>query len=412
MFQAGLSFGGDDMKRLLAWFLALVLLGGCGSGPECWRSYGGDGSRGLSSRERGPDKPRLAWVTDLGAKYPGVPVVDDGGNIYVPHSGGSVTKVNHQGEIQWRFDSWVSGSGILPPWLSLLPDNKVLMSTQGKEETFLLSSSGETLVGPEYLPWPASLSPAVTSKGYAVVCHQYVDGASAIALRVYGIGKGGEALWKRDFAAKEQSFSASNPVVLEDGRAFVFVETETDSNFLIALGAAGDILWQTEFPQGETRGVALAIAASQEGIVFFGTPRLEDILRVRSPGCFYAVGTEGQVLWRVNAGQRVEQIFLAPGLVVANVLRTKLLAVNLQGEKMWEYSLSGWESNGVMDSRGRIFMAGVLDNSIRLRAVDSRGRDVWEFDTRQRGESISYLALANGTIYLATDTGKLLAISK
>ena len=106
------------------------------------------------------------------------------------------------------------------------------------------------------------------------------------------------------------------------------------------------------------------------------------------------------------------EIFLAPGLVVANVLRTKLLAVNLQGEKMWEYSLSGWESNGVMDSRGRIFMAGVLDNSIRLRAVDSRGRDVWEFDTRQRGESISYLALANGTIYLATDTGKLLAISK
>ncbi len=180
---------------------------------------------------------------------------------------------------------------------------------------------------------------------------------------------------------------------------------------LLALDAAGSCRWQREFPAQETRGVGQAIAASQEGVVVFGTPRIEDISRVYSPGWLYAVGGEGEILWQVNAGQRVEQIFIAPGLVVANLLRTKLLAINMEGEELWQYPLAGWESNGVMDSRGRIYLAGVLNNSVWLRAVDSKGRDVWQLDTKQPAQSVSCLALANGVIYLATDNGKLLAIS-
>jgi len=339
-------------------------------------------------------------------------VVDEDGSIYVPHSGGSITKVDQRGKIQWHFDSWVSGSEVLPPHLLVLPGANLLMSTQGsREHTFHLSSKGEALAGPEWLPWPASISPAGTSKGYNVVCHQYVHDANTVSLRVYGVVKAGEAIWRRDFNIENQSFYASNPVVLENGRAYVFVEKESGSNFLLALGPAGDVLWQTEFAHAETRGVGMAIAATQDGTVFFGTPRIEDIWRVHSPGSLYAVAPDGTILWTANAGQRVDQILIAPGMIVANVLRTKLMALTLDGEELWEYPLAGWESNGVMDSRGVTYMAGVDKNTIRLKAVDSRGRNTWEYDTGQRAESVSYMAIANGIIYLVSDNGKLMAIS-
>lgn len=406
----GLKYRGDDLKKTLL-LLALIsaLISGCNS-PELWRSYGGDGSRCLCSRQPGPNRPRLSWVADLEGVNPGSPVVGSG-SIYIPHSGGSVTKLSLNGAVEWRFDSWVSQQGDLPPHLLLLPGEKILVGTQGaQEETFLLNSNGEITIGPSWLPWAAAMSPAANSSGYMVVCHQYIYDAGAISLRIYGVREG-ETLWRWDYAHSEQSFFSSNPVVLEDGRAFVFIETDGENNMLLALDAAGSRLWQREFPAAETRGVGQAIAANQEGIVVFGTPRIEDISRVYSPGWLYAVGSEGEILWQVNAGQRVEQIFIAPGLVVANLLRTKLLALNMQGEELWQYPLAGWESNGVMDSRGRTYLAGVQNNSVWLRAVDSKGRDLWQLDTKQRAGAVSCLALANGTIYLATDNGKLLAIS-
>ncbi len=398
------------MKRWLSVIIALLLLPGCGSEPEIWQGYGRDGSRSLCAQERGPNRPRLVWVTDLDATNPGSPMVDAQGRIYIPHSGGSVTQVDSKGRIQWRFDSWVSGVGSLSPHLTLLPENKFLMSTQGaREETFHLSNSGESLMGTDWLPWPASTSPAVTSKGYTIVCHQYVAASNTVALRVYGIAKGGEALWRRDFVAQDRSFYGSNPVVLEDGRAFVFVETDVGDNMLLALGPQGEVLWQTEFIRDETRGVGMAIAANQDGTVFFGTPRIEDINRVYSPGWLYAVA-QGEVQWRIHAGQRIEQIFLAPGLVVANVLRSKLLALDMQGNELWQYELSGWESNGLMDSRGRIYMVGVQQGTIFIKAV-AHGKEVWEFNTGQEATSASFMALVNGTIYVVSDDGKLMAIS-
>lgn len=408
--SSGLLSGGDGMKRWIGSLLLLFLLAGCGGQPQVWRGYGGDGSRSLCARERGPNKPRLLWVTDLNGTNPGCPVIDEEGRIYIPHSGGSITQVDSKGKIQWRFDSWVSGSSSLPPHLVLQPGGKILMSTQGsREETFRISSSGESLVGTGWLPWPASVSPAVTSSGYTVVCHQYVNAANTVALRIYGIVKGGEPLWRRDFAAQDQSFYASYPVVLEDGRAFVFVETDGGDNFLLALGAGGELLWQTDFVRDETRGVGMAIAAGQDGTVFFGTPRIEDINRIYSPGWLYAVA-QGKVLWRVQAGQRIEQIFLAPNLVVANVLRSKLLALDMEGKELWQFELAGWESNGVMDSRGRVYMAGVQQGTIWIKAV-ARGKEVWEFDTGQPATSASFMALVDGTIYLVSDDGKLMAIS-
>lgn len=398
------------MRKWLAISLVLLVAAGCRADSEIWNGYGGNGSRSLSSKERGPNKPRLTWVAEIEGIEPGCPVVANG-SIYIPHSGGSITKVNSRGDILWRFDSWVSGSEVLPPHLLLVGGNKLLLSTQGaREQTFLLSTDGETIVGSDPLPWPASMSPAAADTGYTVVCHQYLNDAGAVALRVYGIIKGDEALWKRDYCSETQSYFGSNPVVLEDGRSWVFVESDQGNNKLVCFGTAGEILWHLEFFREETMGVGAAIAAAQDGTIYFGTPRIEDIRKVHSPGWLYAVGADGNVLWRVNAGQRVEQIMLAPGMVVANVLRTKLLAFNMEGKELWKYDLEGWESNGVMDSRGRIYMAGVQGGKVKLRAVDSRGRGIWEFDTGQSAESVSLLALVKGRIYLVTNNGKLLAI--
>jgi len=404
------TFRGDKLKRsLLILVIIIAILPGCNS-PELWRSYGGDGSRCLCAQQPGPNRPRLVWVTELEAVNPGCPVVD-GSNIYVPHSGGSVTKLSSNGAVLWRFDSWVGKIGDLPPHLLLLPEEKVLVSTQGaQEETFLLNSGGAVTVGPPWLPWAAARSPAANSSGYIVICHQFIGEANDVSLRVYG-ARGGGTLWRWDYADKGRSFYGSNPVVLEDGRAYVFIETKGEKNMLVALDDAGSCQWQLEFEAEETRGVGLAIAASQDGMVVFGTPRIEDISKVYSPGWLYAVSRDGDILWQVDAGQRVEQIFISPGLIAANILRTKLLALNFQGKELWEYPLAGWESNGAMDSRGRIYMAGVKNHTVWLRALDSKGKDLWEFDTKQWAESVSCLALANGVIYLGTDNGKLLAIS-
>ncbi|HOB34194.1 MAG: PQQ-binding-like beta-propeller repeat protein [Firmicutes bacterium] len=403
------------MKKGLAWLAALTLLGlwlgGCGREAQIWRNYGGDGGRTLTARGRGPNKPRLLWVTDLEGINPGSPVVDEKEKIYVPHSGGSLTQVDKDGTVQWRFDSWVSGSSTLPPYLLVQPGGKILMSTQPPhEETFQLSRRGETILGVGWLPWPAAVSPVSTSSGYTVACHQYVTETGLIALRVFGTVKGGEALWRRDFYAPDRSFFASNPAVLEDGRSFVFVETDVGDNFLLAMDGAGQVLWRAEFLREETRGVGAAIAVAPDGTVYFGTPRIEDIARVYTPGWLYAV-KEGQVLWRAEAGQHIEQIMVAPGLVVANVLRTKLLALDPGGKELWQHRLEGWESNGVMDSRGCIYMAGVKNGTVQIKAIDARGRERWTFDTRQRAEAVSYLVLVNKRLYLASADGKLMAIS-
>jgi len=400
------------MKKWLVAAIIILLLAGCASEPSPWLCYGGDGSRSLSSSERGPKRPRLLWVAEMEGENPGGPVVDKSGQVYVPHSGGSVTSVQPQGRVQWTFESWVSGSETTPPQLLLLPRDKILLLTLGaQEQTFELSSSGETVVGPTWFPWPAATGPAVTEKGYTLACHQYVTNVGTVGLLVYGLVKGGEVLWSQDFSNGSMSYYASIPVLLENGRGYVFVETDGDKNFLLALGSAGEILWQVEFLQGETRGVGRAIAASQDGTIYLGTPRIEDVWRIHSPGWLYAVDASGQLLWRVEAGQKVEQILVAPDFVVANILRTKLLALNSQGEELWQYKLTGWESNAVMDSRGTVYMAGINEGTVWLRAVDSQGREVWEFDTEHRAESVSYAALVQGTIFLATETGKLLAIS-
>jgi hypothetical protein len=398
------------MKRLTVIALLLLLVAACSGQPEIWQGYGGDGSRSLSSRQRGPAKPRLAWVTDLEAENPGSPVVDGQGNIYVSHSGGSVTKVNSRGKIQWRFDSWVSGPGGMAPYLLVMPGDNILMSTLGsREQTFRLSSSGETVAGPEWLPWPSSVSPGATRQGYTVVCHHYVDAPGGVALKIFGILKGGQALWEVDFNEPGLSFIASNPVVLEDNRSYVFVETNFGDNTLLGLSPGGEVLWRMDFQPLESRGVGVAIAATQDGTVFFGTTRVEDIWQLHSPGWLYAV-KDGDLLWRAAAGQRVVQVLTIPGMVVANVLRTKLLALDMAGKELWNYALAGWESNAVMDSRGRTYLAGINQETVWIKAVDSRGKRLWEYDTGQAAQSLTFLALANGVIYVVTDTGKLLAL--
>lgn len=396
-------------KSRLAVLLVLVLLSGC-TQTGVWRGYGGDGSRCLCSPQPGPTRPRLLWVTEIEGADPGALVLDEGG-IYLPHSGGSVTKLDLHGRVLWRFDSWVSGESSLPPHLLLLPRGKILVSTQApREETFLLNNSGEIIPGSPWLPWPAAVSPAAAGSGYTVACHQRIEEDGSVSLRIFG-EKEGEVLWRWDYRDEGSSYYGSNPVVLEDERAFVFVETDGETNLLLALDSQGGRLWELEFPAVQAQGVGQALAASQKGMVIFGTARREDISRVYSPGWLYGVSEQGEVLWQVKAGQRVEQIFTAPGLVVANLLRTKLLALNLEGEELWQYPLAGWESNGVMDSRGRIFLAGVREGSVWLRGVDAKGRDLWELDTKQEADSVSFLALAGGILYLATDGGKVLAIS-
>lgn len=390
-------------RRMLVLMFCLVLFSGCGE-PEAWSSYGGDGSRSLCSHCPGPVKPQLVWAVDLKGANPGPPVVDREG-VYVPHSGGSVSKFSLAGEAEWRFDSWVC-SGDLPPHLVLLGD-EILVSSQGViEETLSLNCQGEVITSQAGLPWPASMSPAVNSNGYAVVCHQYLSEDLAPSLRVYGT-RGGISAWHWDFSAAGEYFLGSNPILLADGRAYVFIESGAQ-NYLAAWDGEGNCLWQRNFP---ARGVGRAIAAGSGGVVVFGTQRIEDINKVYSPGELYAVGSDGEVLWHVEGGQRVEQIFIAGDMVVANMLRSKLLALNMQGEELWQYPLAGWESNGVMDSKGRTYLAGVNGETVFLRCVDRKGRDLWQLDTGQRAESISCLALANGVLYLATNCGRLLAIA-
>lgn len=386
--------------------VGLVFLAAC-SEPNLWQGYGGDGARSLCSQSPGPGKPQLEWVVDFKGTNPGALVIDSGG-IYVPHSGGSISKYSFEGEAQWRFDSWVGALSQLPPHLVLL-NKKVLVSTQGVlEETFILNEAGETWNGAPWLPWPASMSPAVGGgNDYAVICHQFIAPPNGLSLRIYGT-KGGENLWHWDFSASGEDYYCSNPVLLPDGRAYVFVENDRGKSFLVALDEKGSCLWQREF---KARGVGQAIGASGDGTVFFGTQRIEDINKVYSPGELFAVNSAGELLWQVNAGGRVEQIFIGPGLIVANLLRNKLLAVSMEGQELWEFPLAGWESNGVMDSKGRVYLAGVKDQNIWLRALNAKGKELWELDTGQKAQSISYLALANGVLYLATDCGRLMALS-
>ena len=54
-------------------------------------------------------------------------------------------------------------------------------------------------------------------------------------------------------------------------------------------------------------------------------------------------------------------------------------------------------------------MAGYARN--HLDQGGGRGKEVWEFDTGQPATSASFMALVDGTIYLVSDDGKLMAIS-
>ncbi|MTI94033.1 MAG: PQQ-like beta-propeller repeat protein [Firmicutes bacterium] len=397
------------MKRFLA-LLLLTALTGCAQSATGWTTYGGDSTRALVADERGPRRERLLWVANLAATDPGSPVVDQEGNVYVPHSGGSLTRIDRDGTVQWRYDSWVSQDGARPPLAGIGSEGEVLISTLHHEQSFRLNKQGDLLDVEPWLPWPAANNPAIIGNGYTVVCNQYVAGADSVGLRIYGLAPEGEPLWSLKFEDEDAVWSGSIPVLQPDGTAYVFVETTgPGNNRLLAIAPDGAIAWESEFVSEETRAVGLAIAAAEDGTVYFGSDRVEDINRLYSPGWLYAVDKDGNLRWRVDAGQRVVQIMAAPDYVVANVLRTRLLALNADGNTRWEFEFEGWESNCLMDSRGTIYLAGVKDGRVWLRAVSNRGRLLWDFDSGQAAGAVSFLALDQGRLYLATDTGMLLA---
>ena len=400
------------MKRSVAIVLIVLLFAACANrSSEPWQGYGGDGTRSLVARERGPVRGRLKWVLDLQGTLPGMPVTDGKGDIYVPHSGGSVTKVSPQGRQLWRFDSWLSQKDAPPPWLLVQPRNHILLSILHQQETFRLTSQGEVVAGTPWLPWPSFRNPAQNQSGYTVVTHKYVTGANSVGVKLYGITTSGNPLWEIDFSTPGIVWSASIAAVKADGTAYVFMAPIGGNyNSLLALDGRGELLWQLDFKAKDTTGVDLALAVGPEGNIYLGSTRQEDLGALHSPGWLFAVSPQGKLLWRYEAGQKVAQIMAAHKRVTINVLRTKLVNLSTQGKKLWEFTLEGWESTAVMDSRGQVYMVGIKEGTVWFRAITPRGREAWTFDSQQPATSVGYLIIANGHLLVTTDQGLLLAI--
>lgn len=397
------------MKGWLALCLA-ILLAGCSPAELQWQGYGGDGRRSLTAPEPGPGRGRLLWVAELD-QAGGSPVVDAEGMIYVPHGTGGVSKFNRQGKLVWQVDSWLSQAGP-SPHLTVLSGKRLLLSVLSPEHHSICLDPGGAVLPGEWLPWPATQSPAVNMQGYAVMCHQYAAGPDTVGLRIFALNREGELLWSREYLEARRVWSGSLPVVSEDGTAYVFIEGGNEHNALVAFDSRGRELWQRTFATVEAAGVGIALAAHADKTVYIGTSRVEDIGQLYNPGRVLAVDRQGNLLWQADAGQRVVQLLVGHDRVVANVLRTKLLALDRQGEVLWEHRMEGWESNAVMDSRGRIYLAGAWLGTARAKAVDARGREMWELDTGQEAASVSFVALSDGILFFATDTGKLLAVGR
>jgi len=193
-----------------------------------------------------------------------------------------------------------------------------------------------------------------------------------------------------------------------------FVGTENAAGAILAPQVTkwpGDLLW--EFNAGSPLQAAPAV--DESGNLYFGS-----VGPGGKNGTLWALDSEGNKLWKADAGERIlgSPVITGKGLVVVGTMAGRVCAFDrVKGELAWDF-MTGEEvrSSPVLSHDGRSLIIGSGDGAVYALDAGS-GEKKWSFQTENNGYgpltggvNATPALGPDGTVYVGNGCGRFYAL--
>lgn len=398
------------------WFVLTILA--LGIPALCWAddsipTFHYNNQRTGRTDNIGPQKPQLLWTFKTKGTINGSVVIDGKGTLYVASTDAKLYAVNPDGSQKWVYGSEeaIFGSPAIAPDGSILigdlsgkyyavnPDGKekwLYRVNKGLEKRIICSpvvdASGQSYIGSwngEFhavkadgtYRWVATLkdmlsSSPVLDKDNNVYIAEKTSSRRTYLLAVYRMDPSSAApVWTyQKTLDSDVERQISIPAIDNERSQLIVATCKTGSGGIFAVNLAdGKQKWENTLPKGVVSSPAIA----QDGTIY--------------------VGCLGGAKTGEDESLEKKEFALLYALSPAD------------GKEKWTFQTKGYFILGSpsIDGKGVIYIG---DSDGILYAISPEGKELWRYDTQSPIASSPVVA-KDGTLYVTTSSGKLLAIS-
>jgi len=354
-----------------------------------WPCDGHDSRRSSQSPYNGPDDSTVAWIYDASPGYHAEdaisPVIDDEGNLY-SMVWMSMIKLNSSGNLLWN--AYIGYYLWTMPTLGA--DGTVYATGYYYDPLYSRTNGGVIALDPagnETLDYETEDQYDGGVSGAATIAPDgtiyLADGGGYL----YAISPEGGMRWKY---TTERS-TASSPALTVEGT----IITIDYDNIVYAINPNGTLKWQRQIDTDISYDMALDI----DGTVYVG-----------SENGIIALTADGNDLWQFPVA---EGAWLRPAVgnnhtVVFGGNDGFVYALNPDGSEKWKYKTGDdLASTPTLDARGHVYI-GSYDGF--LYALTNEGELKWKYSLRI-GSGQPTIG-SDGTLYIGTNQGKIIAFKK
>jgi outer membrane protein assembly factor BamB len=373
------------MRSSLEWLAAVLAVAGIAALLVHFHS-GSD----LQSSRAVPPGPRIQWQVSTGSKRLTGAALGGDGTIYVGSSDG-LCAISATGKLLWKHP--VSGGMWAAP---VVGSNGAIYLTSSLGDVQSVNADGSSRWDSHY-GLVAFQSPPVLSNGVLYLANTVSDiwalKADSSDRELWtaqterGVGFAGLTLPGTALADKVRSATA--PLVGLDGNLYV-----PRQKWLHSLSPNGAERWTILL----SKGLLGSAAIGQDGTLYLGNQAGDTKV--------YAVSSGGTKRWEVNLSNivRGSPVIDASGDIYFS-LDTRLVALSPDGSMRWELDQPG-SSGPALAQDGTLYLG--LE-TYHFGAVTSDGTLKWNYKT-PGAVSAAPIIGPEGTIYLTTDQGEVLAL--
>ena len=338
------------------------------------------------------DPGTLKWMYDTEGDLRGCTAIADDGTIYVGSKNEKLSAINPDGSFKWEFETL----GISWNTPAIGDDGTIYIGTNitssnwnaGKKANFFAINPDGTLKWSVEAGIVVDNSPAIGEDGTI-----YLPSSTGIAAYTP------EGTLKWNYGDIGNSYAT--PAISSDGTIFI-----AGYAMFYALNADGTLKWSVEMEDDLRSSPAIGA----DGTVYIGAK--DHYLYALNP-------SNGSEKWKFDAGSMVlsAPVIDSLGVIYFGSYAGKFFALNPDGTEKWFYQFS--EDLGFLDNTGAI----IGDNDViylgasdpvewyirKVYALNLDGSLKWEYQSSFSIDSPAALA-SDGTVYIGTGEGKLLAI--
>lgn len=384
-----------------------------------WPVFNGNNRHtGVSKFNIGKDKKELLWSYRTGGAVESSPTIGADGTIYIGSHDGFLYALNRDGTLKWKKE--IAKPNYDERWKVA----KAIMAAPAiaKDGTIYINGASSYLHavnpdGQEKWRFPIKWSndfwngPNIGADGtiYIGTARNDPKDQEGMEAGVYAITPEGQEKWRYP----EPSGVTIVPTIAVDGTIYAgAAEVSTNKGRIIALDQNGKKKWQFDLEQWLEGSASLGA----DGTIYTGSKE----------GIIYAIIPDGKEKWRFRTGSGVSATPAVGenGVIYIGSWDGNFYALDRQtGAEKWRFDVKvGREPKMFEDYPGKeaiITSAAVSEDGViifgdvfdTLYALDLQGKELWRYKGTS-GYASSPAIGENGTIYIGTEGGEVLALGK